>query len=111
MMLQRCSNMKFYDYAKRGITVCERWKSFQNFLADMGDRPVGKSLDRFPNKNGNYEPNNCRWATPSEQMNNSRQNITVELNGQILTITQWARRLGIHPDTLRWRHKHGRWPE
>lgn len=77
MMIQRCSNSK-YDkwayYGGRGISVCERWKNFQNFLTDMGERPIGTSLDRYPNNNGNYELTNCRWATPKQQQNNLRSN-------------------------------------
>ena len=70
-MRQRCSNPKRPDYkyyGGRGIKVCERWNnSFLAFIKDMGERPEGKTIDRYPNKDGNYEPGNCRWATAKEQ--------------------------------------------
>lgn len=73
-MRDRCNyaeHPSYKDYGGRGITICERWNDFANFVADMGDRPDGMSLDRRDN-NGNYEPSNCRWATKSQQQLNQR---------------------------------------
>lgn len=69
-MHNRCNNPNsdwYHRYGGRGIKICERWDDFKNFLEDMGERPEGKTIDRYPNKDGNYEPQNCRWATAKEQ--------------------------------------------
>jgi hypothetical protein len=96
-MKQRCSNKKnkrFNRYGGRGITVCARWRtSFEAFLADMGPRPLGLTIDRV-NNDGDYEPGNCRWATPREQTWNFSRNRLLTFNGESLPIAQWAHRLG-----------------
>lgn len=77
-MKARCLNSNapdYFRYGGRGIEVCTRWlgtHGFEHFLEDMGERPEGKTLDRFPDKNGNYTKSNCRWATAEEQNNNTR---------------------------------------
>ena len=85
-MRARCTNstLKSYrNYGGRGISVCERWEAFEAFLADMGERPAGKSIDRI-DVNGNYEPANCRWATASEQRRNQRPRAAAEI-GKAMT--------------------------
>ncbi len=75
-MLRRCydnNNAKYHRYGGRGIIVCDRWRKFENFLADMGEKPDGLSLDRI-NNDGNYEPKNCRWTTQKVQQNNRSNN-------------------------------------
>ena len=87
MMLQRCNNPKhnrFHRYGGRGITVCDRWRSFQNFFEDMGERPPGMSLDRRDNDKG-YEPGNCRWATRKEQSNNQQKGPRSPVNGRFVS--------------------------
>lgn len=74
-MIQRCTNPlnpAFDIYGGRGISVCPKWRDFRSFLVDMGPRPKGTSIDRYPNTSGNYEPGNCRWATSSQQNSNRR---------------------------------------
>lgn len=74
-MIQRCTNPNrpdYHHYGGRGITICERWMTFENFLADVGEKPKGLSIDRFPDNNGNYEPGNVRWANQTQQVRNSR---------------------------------------
>lgn len=95
---ERCYRVrhdKFPDYGGRGITMCERWARFENFLADMGVRPSLKhSLDRI-DSNGNYEPSNCRWATMKEQRNNARNTIYLEYDGRVQAAGMWAQEYGI----------------
>lgn len=109
-MRQRCENPKdpsYGRYGALGIRVCERWSRFENFLADMGIRPEGTTLDR-KDVHGNYEPDNCRWATKEQQQNNRRNNQKFEYQGESLTVPEWARRYGMNPITLETRiNRHG----
>lgn len=112
-MLKRCYSPKhdaYKNYGARGVTVCDRWRSFANFYADMGDRPPGKTLDRFPNNRGNYEPGNCRWASLGEQSNNKTNSYLISAFGKTQTMQQWAREVGLHPGVLRRRLKFLGWP-
>jgi hypothetical protein len=102
-MRQRCNNPKdayFADYGGRGITVCDRWASFENFLADMGICPPGLTIER-KNNDGNYEPDNCCWATYFEQGRNKRNTRWVTHAGETLTLAEWSRKLGVEASTLR----------
>lgn len=105
-MRNRCANPKSHNYAiygARGIQVCERWNEFENFLADMGKRPTPQhTLDRI-DTNGDYCPENCRWAEPRVQANNRRTNKILEYNGRSQTLTEWANELGLSVATLGWR--------
>jgi hypothetical protein len=92
-MLSRCllvSHPFYYLYGAKGVTVCERWFNFENFLSDMGPKPDGMSIDRYPDNNGNYEPENCRWATVKEQNRNLRNNRRFEFRGMMLTVQEIA---------------------
>lgn len=111
-MISRCTNPKtaeYHNYGGRGITVCEQWiHDFPAFYAHVGQRPSPMhSLDRFPDKNGDYKPGNVRWATPSQQQNNKRTNRLITFNGITLTLRDWARKLNINEATLFHRLKRG----
>jgi hypothetical protein len=103
-MLYRCRSPKatgYKNYGGRGITVCERWHDFRNFLADMGERPDGMSLDRWPDNNGNYEPGNCRWATEVQQKLNTRVAVPIDLGGEIVSLIEASRRIGVGREIIR----------
>lgn len=88
----------YKHYGGRGIKVCDRWSGkdgFNNFLEDMGMRPVDKTLDRFPDMNGDYTLENCRWATDEEQRRNMRSNVWVEYGGERLIMADMAKKLGV----------------
>ncbi len=92
-MRQRCLNptdKKWHRYGGRGITICPRWDDFAKFVADMGPRPPGTTLDRREN-NGPYSPENCRWATPKVQGDNTCNTVYLTYNGETKTLTTWAR--------------------
>lgn len=112
-MKDRCLNLNshaFEDYGARGIKICDRWMKFENFLADMGDKPTGTSIDRI-DVNGNYEPGNCRWATAQVQGANTRRARIIELKGESRCISDWARRTGLSPITITRRLNAGFSPE
>jgi hypothetical protein len=112
-MLQRCENRKhksYKNYGGRGITICDRWHTFENFHADMGDAPEGLSIERN-DVNGNYEPSNCRWATMLEQGANKRNNTLITANGETKPLSAWCRQYGISKVTLMDRIKRGWSPE
>jgi hypothetical protein len=109
MMLDRCRNPRntFYgEYGGRGICVCESWLKFQNFYADMGEKPEGKSLDRI-NNNGCYSPENCRWASRVEQARNRRNNRMVTYKGKSQSLSAWAEELNANFNTLNTRAQRG----
>lgn len=103
-MNNRCrnpNNPRFNDYGGRGITICDQWREFSNFLADMGPKPTPKhQLDRIRNEEG-YGPDNCRWATPAEQMVNRRNTRFVETDNGPVPLANLAKQSGIPANTLR----------
>lgn len=113
MMRQRCSNPtvdRYPQYGGRGISVCDRWKSFESFYEDMGDIPSPKhSIGRIDN-NGNYEPSNCRWETPEEQGSNTSRTLLIEHDGVTKSLSQWAGELGADYSKLIQRYNSGMRP-
>ena len=108
-MVARCTNplaTDFHLYGGRGVGICAEWLRFDGFFADMGNRPEGKTLDRI-NPSGNYEAENCRWATPAEQAANKRTNLLVTYQGETACVSEWARRLGFGKGMLKNRIRAG----
>jgi hypothetical protein len=111
-MMQRCYNINspsYRRYGGRGIIVCARWReSFDNFYADVGPRPSPKhSLDRYPNRNGNYEPDNVRWATDKEQAQNRDDTVRVKFQGKLISVSEYAQQAGVNSQMLRRRLARG----
>ena len=112
-MMARCYNPNkdnYIYYGKRGIIVCDEWHDVSNFIRDMGPRPDGMTLDR-KDANEPYAPWNCRWASDDTQQNNKRDTQYIEYGGVTLGSAQWARMLGIIPNTLHSRIRRGSTPE
>lgn len=110
-MLERCSNPKksnYHRYGGRGIRVCKRWLNFAAFIEDMGERPAGMSVERIDN-NGWYSPENCKWATSTEQANNTRSTVFLDIDGETKSVSQWSVISGISSKTIASRLRRN-WP-
>ena len=110
-MIQRCTNPKdaaYKNYGARGVTVCQRWRrSFKAFLSDMGTRPSSEhSIERTNNAIG-YTPENCRWATRTEQNRNTRRNVPLTVDGRTQLMADWATERGLAAATICKRIKRG----
>lgn len=111
-MRQRCENPKspkYATYGGAGVTVCERWLDFANFLTDMGERPAGMTIDRLDGSKG-YAPENCRWASPKQQQRNIRSNREVTIGGETKLLCEWAEQSGIQGRLIMYRIGRG-WPD
>jgi len=106
-MRQRCNNKRNKDYkyyGGRGIVCCDRWKRFEKFYADMGEKPEGLTLERIDNNKG-YSPSNCKWVNMKEQNRNSRNNRVIKYGGETKCVSEWAEVLKIKVTVLRYRLK------
>ncbi len=111
-MKSRCltkTNKRYFYYGGRGIKICKRWLKFENFYKDMGDIPIGMSLDRIDNNKG-YCKSNCRWATGIQQANNKRNINKYKYKGESKTLREWSDNLNISYVTLRTRVYTHKWP-
>jgi len=109
-MWQRCADKKhkgYKNYGGRGITICERWKSFANFLEDMGKKPAPDYTIERIDVNGNYEKTNCRWAAKAEQRRNMRRSVYVELDGKRKLLIDVVSELGLKRSIVYGRLKNG----
>jgi hypothetical protein len=110
-ILQRCNNpnnTRYNQYGGRGITVCERWIKFENFLEDMGEKPDNMSIDRINNDDGYYKEN-CRWATTKEQSINKTNSVYVDYKGEHVLLFELTSRLGLDHITVRSRIRKYGW--
>lgn len=108
-MIARClkpRSTNYYKYGARGVSVCDRWRKFENFVDDMGERPGGKTIDRIDGSRG-YEPGNCRWATAVEQNTNRKTARKITIGNETHTVAEWARRAGLSEFCLFRRIKNG----
>lgn len=118
-MIGRCKSKradKKKYYLDAGVEICDRWldpvNGYANFLADMGRKPSpSHTIDRYPDPDGNYEPGNCRWATPTEQVRNRRNTIKITAFGKTLTVSEWAEITGLPYHTILRRFQKGHLPE
>jgi len=108
-MRDRCNRIAspaYKYYGGRGITICNSWFQFTNFLKDMGERPEGLTLDRIDN-NGDYNPENCRWASYKQQAHNRSNSIKITIDGTSKLVIEWARELGIKVSVVQGRLRRG----
>ena len=108
-IVQRCTNPNnpaYHNYGGRGVTLCARWREFENFLVDLVEQPEGMTLDRIDNDRG-YEPNNVRWVTKADNTRNTRRCVMVEINGESKPINVWCREFGVPYVTFKQRKRNG----
>jgi hypothetical protein len=109
-MVDRCklpTHQAYANYGGRGITVCERWSKYENFLADMGQQPFkGASIDRI-NNNAGYSKKNCQWVNSATQNRNRRSNRMLTIDGETQPVCVWSERSGIRHNTISYRLDHG----
>lgn len=111
-MKARCNNPKnsyYKSYGGRGISVCERWLTYENFFKDMGEKPDGYSIDRI-DVNGNYSPENCKWSSLSDQANNKTNNHVITYLNETKTLQEWSKTIGISHGSLLFRIYKAKWP-